>query len=180
MVVRFSVSIHAPRTGRDLCQGMIVCICHCFNPRAPYGARLLHVLARHAPDAVSIHAPRTGRDLICSLSRRCSIGFNPRAPYGARLDPDEDRTTKGKFQSTRPVRGATVTDAYSVILDNVSIHAPRTGRDTPARGPFHANPNLQTTRPVGGATSSWAWTTSVSTFQSTRPVRGATSCSNQS
>ena len=56
------------------------------------------------------------------------------------------------FQSTRPVRGATFSFAAMQAIINVSIHAPREGRDSPA------------------CRSSWIpWK-----FQSTRPVRGAT------
>ena len=36
---------------------------------------------------------------------------------------------KNKFQSTRPVRGATVLIAHILQLLRVSIHAPREGRD---------------------------------------------------
>ena len=33
------------------------------------------------------------------------------------------------FQSTRPVRGATAFDIEELIVHNISIHAPRAGRD---------------------------------------------------
>ena len=35
------------------------------------------------------------------------------------------------FQSTRPVRGATVSDLAFTLFEGVSIHAPRAGRDAP-------------------------------------------------
>ena len=57
--------------------------------------------------SVSIHAPRAGRD-----SRRGRIAaqkqsFNPRAPCGARHGIYPHDPYGPKFQSTRPVRGAT-------------------------------------------------------------------------
>ena len=64
------------------------------------------------PVAVSIHAPREGRDLDSCLLRS--------------LPP--------KFQSTRPVKGATGRLALAEFLGEVSIHAPREGRDSRARG----------------------------------------------
>ena len=101
------VSIHAPRTGRDIITGGSSGAPTRFNPRAPYGARrseaarrtralwfqstrpVRGATAHHMyppPDQfVSIHAPRTGRDLK---------------------------------------------QLYSQYGSWVSIHAPRTGRDT--------------------------------------------------
>ena len=101
------VSIHAPRAGRD------------FRSRCPRP----HAL-------VSIHAPRAGRDwrglpiypLRCSFNprapcgarrrtvdRNCRLGcFNPRAPCGARLAMTCRLRGMRRFQSTRPVRGATL------------------------------------------------------------------------
>ena len=55
------ISIHAPHTGRDLPYVYRQIRRHDFNPRAPYGARLLRSVG--------------------SLRNR---NFNPRAPYGAR------------------------------------------------------------------------------------------------
>src|SRR5208282_3390561 len=101
------VSIHAPRAGRDCLQGF---------PRTGY--------------FVSIHAPRAGRDMYSlpgSMQRRC---FNPRAPRGARPKGCKAYTRSGMFQSTRPARGATSsTDARELVME-VSIHAPRAGRDS--------------------------------------------------
>jgi len=56
---------------------------------------------------VSIHAPREGRDKPLAL-----------LPFAVKT-----------FQSTRPVRGATVNMVFPSGGDLVSIHAPREGRD---------------------------------------------------
>ena len=58
------------------------------------------------------------------------IYFNPRAPCGARLAVNKVEVNGETFQSTRPVRGAT---AHGLLTDanaNISIHAPRAGRDS--------------------------------------------------
>ena len=63
-------------------------------------------------DEISIHAPREGRD----SSRKCRIGRSAR------------------FQSTRPVRGATPVQLAIFAFFEISIHAPREGRDEIAVG----------------------------------------------
>ena len=77
--------------------------------------------------------------------------FNPRAPCGARqvfpvtsgefqkfqstrpvrgaTSLDINELVRAVFQSTRPVRGATAKYDGELILDTISIHAPRAGRD---------------------------------------------------
>ena len=194
-----SVSIHAPRAGRDGVSSSSPAREICFNPRAPCGAR--HSFPVPSP---------------YSFSR-----FNPRAPCGARPGGGLVTLVYHGFQSTRPVRGATsnghgrrhyqcvsihapragrdvgshklkastgvsihapragrdgpnVTGSYAPM--SVSIHAPRAGRDKCKHYPWHASPVFQSTRPVRGATS-WRCRSQPRTrmFQSTRPVRGATS-----
>ena len=57
------------------------------------------------------------------------IHFNPRAPCGARLLVTQFTHMADEFQSTRPVRGATITSASRSGRRRISIHAPRAGRD---------------------------------------------------
>ena len=79
---------------------------------------------------ISIHAPRAGRDPFVSLTTRAVNHFNPRAPCGARQLKPEISGTAQKFQSTRPVRGATRAVFISLRIPAlISIHAPRAGRD---------------------------------------------------
>ena len=61
-----SVSIHAPRVGRDRTGKPVEEEPKCFNPRAPCGARRTRRGRRPRSSLVSIHAPRVGRD-FCSL-----------------------------------------------------------------------------------------------------------------
>ena len=146
------VSIHAPRAGRD------------WSGR--HGAVLPHV---------SIHAPRAGRDTMATTPTALSVSFNPRAPCGARRRRaypligihgfQSTRPVRGatrrrayhhlppQFQSTRPVRGATETGLADAIRFDVSIHAPRAGRDHQVNPICLEQPVFQSTRPVRGATS---------------------------
>ena len=80
-----SISIHAPRAGRDQAE-----------------AKMAEVL-----DEISIHAPRAGRDDGLDAYARMLTNFNPRAPCGARLGGLGKEMALAQFQSTRPVRGAT-------------------------------------------------------------------------
>ena len=57
-----------------------------------------------------------------------------------------------KFQSTRPVRGATHPVQLPVEGHGISIHAPRAGRDWGAVRARCVTCSFQSTRPVRGAT----------------------------
>ena len=79
--------------------------------------------------AISIHAPREGRDGETTASDGDFPYFNPRAPRGARRGRTEELTMEDKFQSTRPARGATGQNGGIDHGGQISIHAPREGRD---------------------------------------------------
>ena len=100
-----------------------------FNPRAPCGARLLLASPVLSSLPISIHAPHAGRD--SSRRRRCRRlrDFNPRAPCGARRKEIDMQKINLKFQSTRPMRGATRGTRSCDSPSAISIHAPHAGRD---------------------------------------------------
>ncbi len=144
---------------------------------------------------VSIHAPREGRDQPPTPTRAARRCFNPRAPRGARPAAHADTRGAPMFQSTRPARGATPWHSRAETGQNVSIHAPREGRDTslaanhlldtvsihaPREGRDRRNDAqfsslmFQSTRPARGATCNSFISNSNFLFQSTRPARGAT------
>ena len=104
----FNISIHAPRVGRDGCGG-----CNYY----PYPISI------HAPrvgrdwagvsntvrrNEISIHAPRVGRDFHSTKCAPQNNNFNPRAPCGARRWLSQNYEDTDRFQSTRPVWGATL------------------------------------------------------------------------
>ena len=190
-----------------------------FNPRAPCGARQTTGLVRFEDEVfqstrpvrgatttpfqngtlnkISIHAPRAGRDWPGPEDCSDRTYFNPRAPCGARRVVSVVSPITGKFQSTRPVRGATRASAKYPCSDYISIHAPRAGRDQ-ARYPYSLGGDISIHAPRAGrdhglrhalglgidfnprapcgARHNPAFRRRINQlFQSTRPVRGATS-----
>ena len=87
------ISIHAPHAGRDTASRRAKAPpSWYFNPRAPCGARLVLIAWTGA-----------------------MVYFNPRAPCGARQRLQEHIDEVEKFQSTRPMRGATA-KVYKITL----------------------------------------------------------------
>ena len=80
--------------------------------------------------SVSIHAPHAGRDEAAGLSRIVA-GVSIHAPHAGRDFSSKTDFHDMEFQSTRPMRGATISIFADVRKDNVSIHAPHAGRDVP-------------------------------------------------
>ena len=80
--------------------------------------------------AVSIHAPREGRDLCDSAKTADMNRFQSTRPVkGATWMRPSSVFWRTLFQSTRPVKGATPGRHLAGALRDVSIHAPREGRD---------------------------------------------------
>ena len=80
-----TISIHAPRVGRDAIRPRCRSKMPYFNPRAPCGARLHGLIVLLPKLVISIHAPRVGRDRFARPEQPLSaVYFNPRAPCGAR------------------------------------------------------------------------------------------------
>ena len=123
------ISIHAPREGRDHNIAETPTLTKNFNPRAPRGARRRIRFPFGRTSDISIHAPREGRDTVFLISTIPMSYFNPRAPRGARPQGAKGDTDTSAFQSTRPARGATVEPVVLEVRVNISIHAPREGRD---------------------------------------------------
>ena len=80
------------------------------------------------------------------------------------------------FQSTRPMRGATLYHGRAQSHRRVSIHAPHAGRDEHGRRcrgqPGRFNPRA----PCGARPKALEKEEEMKMFQSTRPMRGATRC----
>ena len=102
-------------------------------------------------DNISIHAPHAGSDLIVLASFRFNTYFNPRSPCGERLPVAKYWGPTTIFQSTLPMRGATVMIQYKQYQDI-----------------------FQSTLPMRGATGANAKVVAEGEFQSTLPMRGAT------
>ena len=103
----FGISIHAPLAGRDedwiTLEGSDVISIH-----APLAGRDLGTVPGPGATVISIHAPLAGRDLVYAGDQWFTLYFNPRAPCGARPQRSAKDAPRAGFQSTRPLRGATV------------------------------------------------------------------------
>ena len=149
---RFSISIHAPHTGRDV---------QCTTPGPP---------GQEFQSTRPIRGATAGRRLTCIRHKY----FNPRAPYGARRSRPASVLDPPTFQSTRPIRGATYTEHIAnKQLAHFNPRAPYGARRAAAAaggGQPYFNPRA----PYGARPSSTTKVPEDCAFQSTRPIRGAT------
>ena len=122
-----------------------------FNPRTPCGVRLRSLsssaistsfqsthplrgatavrLHRFLDLDISIHAPLAGCDACGRSSQRRRKYFNPRTPCGVRQGFMYRGVDAVIFQSTHPLRGATVSPLVGMAMEDISIHAPLAGCD---------------------------------------------------
>ena len=127
------ISIHTPLAGRDW-STQAECIRYpYFNSHAPCGARPHNFHYRTEISVISTHTPLAGRNLLFCSFQHLTVHFNSHAPCGARQFEISNlyrapkisthtplagrdtlsealRQTAGKFQLTRPLRGATSVD----------------------------------------------------------------------
>ena len=124
------ISIHAPLAGRDECPINSFATLIDFNPRAPCGARPGGVLPMAGGQKYfNPRAPCGARRAGPAAFGADGLNFNPRAPCGARPALQAVMRAGLEFQSTRPLRGATL-ELFPVRRRlHISIHAPLAGRD---------------------------------------------------
>ena len=123
IAVKLDISIHAPHAGRDEdCQRRKTHRGQFQSTRPMRGATTpkSRMICR---DRISIHAPHAGRDIAGWNKNTKGEHFNPRAPCGARRRAGPVPRPFILFQSTRPMRGATV--ASSIILAFIIDFNPR-------------------------------------------------------
>jgi len=114
-----------------------------------------------------------GRD-TASLFNGFAEQFQFTRPAWGATGVDQASAASAKFQFTRPAWGATCGMDYVTFQVNVSIHAPRVGRDAPSARRGRPPAAFQFTRPAWGATSTPASRADWFLFQFTRPAWGAT------
>ena len=78
-----------------------------FNPRAPCGARRVRHSAYQAASGISIHAPHAGRDPDGNSTFTVLFRFQSTRPMRGATIVSSQTMDFDKFQSTRPMRGAT-------------------------------------------------------------------------
>ena len=200
LVIRLikGISIHAPHTGRDLLYRRIRSKVFDFNPRAPYGARHGRRRGVSQRRKISIHAPHTGRDVICHSVVATNL-ISIHAPHTGRdCSGSRGCCSRKRFQSTRPIRGATNGITTCARLGHhfnprapygarLSQHPPLIQQrgDFNPRAPYGArlstgglgfskDGDFNPRAPYGARRNSTTDITNITQFQSTRPIRGAT------
>ena len=193
----YYISIHAPREGSDKLCDSLSCFFRNFNPRSPWRERRTRCDCRCKYRKISIHAPREGSDNKPFLVFQGIINFNPRSPWRERpvgfVNPNDQphfnprspwrerrRTGNGcdisdGFQSTLPVKGATVLE--DIIHTAFCYFNPRSPwRERQVIGKHDGSlRSFQSTLPVKGATLTSRYISYIArAFQSTLPVKGAT------
>ena len=126
------ISIHAPLAGCDiakLTQTQYIDI----SIHAPLaGCDAAKSGWRHLTE-ISIHAPLAGCDRLTAGRQWDSHNFNPRTPCGVRQKLPTLLNLSPLFQSTHPLRGATMQDFVISSSFKISIHAPLAGCDAESR-----------------------------------------------
>ena len=81
---RSVISIHALRGEGDNCSRLSFSEHYYFNPRPPWGGRLLSMYSKHIEIVISIHALRGEGDARIRIRIPVIENFNPRPPWGGR------------------------------------------------------------------------------------------------
>ena len=146
-----AISIHAPLAGCDL----------------PQDAPVIF-------EGISIHAPLAGCDAALRVDSCMCSNFNPRTPCGVRPADLPKAHAEAQFQSTHPLRGATLVSPPALLALCISIHAPLAGCDFCGIEILSSRLQFQSTHPLRGATAANYLDDETILFQSTHPLRGAT------
>ena len=175
-------------THRDMAQD--------FNPRSPCGERRQQDAPCKGKIYFNPRSPCGERPARNAGYHSGNCDFNPRSPCGERRAALTQGYAVLRFQSTLPVRGATVhisqpsyTNIISIhapragsdydfgksnIVEDISIHAPRAGSDMHGRAGRSPSRHFNPRSPCGERLAHSNCMASVIRFQSTLPVRGAT------
>ena len=189
------ISIHAPLTGSDVQYLMGFEPESDFNPRSPYGERLLLIRpvcssivfqstlplrgattdsrALLAEFRISIHAPLTGSDSVYQKNWIFMGYFNPRSPYGERPSTMASRVSTFYFNPRSPY-GERHHVIYHLLFRKIfqSTLPLRGATGNPPK--HHTGRGFQSTLPLRGATIIRSTDRAHHQFQSTLPLRGAT------
>ena len=123
------ISIHAPLAGCD----PIIAAYEGYRTKFQSTHPLRGATSRSPPprwgSGISIHAPLAGCDCAMLTTRERTCYFNPRTPCGVRRSPPLHGYMIEQFQSTHPLRGATLRCRRDTGAVAISIHAPLAGCD---------------------------------------------------
>ena len=129
-------------------------------------------------DVISIHTPLAGSDVMTGRLTYAWLDFNPHSPCGERHENTTPPPTEEEFQSTLPLRGATMPKFFVWDRLRISIHTPLAGSDKPTNQPVHEAYYFNPHSPCGERPGEKRQMAKLIIFQSTLPLRGATYRSN--
>ena len=145
------ISIHAPRTGSDLCPKATRRSGR-FQSTLPARGATASFRFCYSCSSFQSTLPARGATSARVTGLPLVADFNPRSPHGERLE-------LAKAQ---------------IATEEISIHAPRTGSDEVTAWQMQEFTSFQSTLPARGATGLRTTWTMRCRFQSTLPARGAT------
>ena len=172
-VLSHTISIHAPRVGRDPEKRAVIIDHVDFNPRAPCGARPHEYVASRIPSPFQSTRPVWGATDTANIIGDI-VRFQSTRPVWGATSVRGFAVCSTTFQSTRPVWGATPEDFDILPPVEISIHAPRVGRDFSLFCIEEREMNFNPRAPCGARRRLCCTHWSTMGFQSTRPVWGAT------
>ena len=124
------ISIHASHAGRDLPESELINIKWNFNPRVPCGTRRELRALEGFDFPISIHASHAGRDPQKWVTGLDEDAISIHASHAGRDGNNfSNGLSSGLFQSTRPMRDATICIHKDKLTILISIHASHAGRD---------------------------------------------------
>ena len=166
------ISIHAPRAGSD--QMSIITSKWCwrfqstlpvrgatisllrvprllsnFNPRSPCGERRCNGKGTALWASISIHAPRAGSDDVPGVVKGVPRGFQSTLPVRGATVPGVVKGVPRGFQSTLPCGERPHWGRLAMLQQEISIHAPRAGSDLLTSSALQARSNFNPRSPCG-------------------------------
>ena len=126
-----TISIHAPLAGCDTTVWATATTRMRFQSTHPLRGATSIGRNTLRNRAISIHAPLAGCDISVAKAAGLCAHFNPRTPCGVRRLAFDENGNLVKFQSTHPLRGATLCVMTVLAKRLISIHAPLAGCDPP-------------------------------------------------
>ncbi len=144
-----------------------------FNPRSPYGERLRVFSWAKRIRNFNPRSPYGERPQDTNGNKQAQKNFNPRSPYGERPESTRNPKRIEEFQSTLPLRGATVRSGDGFRQGRISIHAPLTGSDTSGRTQSPALPDFNPRSPYGERHHKSTLSTTLFTISIHAPLTGS-------
>ena len=168
-----AISIHAPLAGCDSTARGSPAWTMYFNPRTPCGVRLPRLAPQAHQGDFNPRTPCGVRLPRGAAPAPPARNFNPRTPCGVRPHSPSPYTGDLEFQSTHPLRGATMGGCGCCPHPPFQSTHPLRGATT-YEAVEGAAFGFQSTHPLRGATLPLSISRIFCKFQSTHPLRGAT------